>query len=75
MSLRLALIFAMGVLSSSAATLPLRFEANAGQWTRDVRFSARASGYQLFLTPRQAVVAFVRMLQQRGGSVPQAVAR
>jgi hypothetical protein len=36
--------------------LPLRFEANVGQWKPQVRFSARSGGAQLFLTERQATL-------------------
>jgi hypothetical protein len=42
---------------SPLSGLPLRFEANAGQWNPAVRFSARAAGYQLFLTDRETVLA------------------
>src|SRR5262249_8510307 len=34
--------------------LPIVFEPNQGQWNRDVKFSARTSGYRLFLTARGA---------------------
>src|SRR6266853_76931 len=37
--------------------LPLAFEANYGQSDREVRFIARGSGYGLFLTANQAVLA------------------
>jgi hypothetical protein len=37
--------------------LPLRFEANAGQWDSAVRYSARAGGGRLFLTGHEAVLA------------------
>src|SRR6185436_16325742 len=36
--------------------LPLAFEANEGQVDRAVRFIARGPGYQLFLTPSEAVL-------------------
>ena len=38
--------------------LPLAFEANHGQTDGQVQFLARASGYQLFLTRGDAVLAF-----------------
>ncbi|HET6853403.1 MAG TPA: hypothetical protein VFH46_13965, partial [Pyrinomonadaceae bacterium] len=37
--------------------LPLRFEANMGQADPQVDFISRGSGYTLFLTPREAVLA------------------
>lgn len=37
--------------------LPVRFEANRGQTAPEVRFMARGSGYNLFLTPTEAVLA------------------
>ncbi|MGA2427434.1 MAG: choice-of-anchor D domain-containing protein [Candidatus Acidiferrum sp.] len=39
------------------ANLPLRFEENQGQTARDVRFVSHGSGYELFLTPDEAVLA------------------
>ena len=37
--------------------LPLIFEANQGQTDRQVKFLSRGSGYTLFLTPSEAVLA------------------
>src|SRR5438132_1281800 len=37
--------------------LPLSFEANQGQTDRQVKFLSRGSGYTLFLTPTDAVLA------------------
>lgn len=37
--------------------LPLQFEENQGQSAREVRYLSRGSGYTLFLTPQEAVVA------------------
>jgi hypothetical protein len=37
--------------------LPIRFEENQGQTAREVRFVSHGSGYELFLTPQEAVVA------------------
>jgi len=52
------------------ARLPLRFEANRGQWNPAVRYAARANGYALLLTAAGPVVAFpssqrvaIRLLQ------------
>ena len=44
-------------LAASYGKLPLSFEANQGQTHREVKFLSRASGYSLFLTANQAVVA------------------
>jgi len=44
--------------------LPMAFEANQGQSDPRVRFLARGSGYELFLTPDEAV------LELRAGSAP-----
>lgn len=40
--------------------LPLWFEANQGQTTSQVKFLARGSGYTLFLTPTEAVLALTK---------------
>lgn len=37
--------------------LPLSFEENRGQTAREVRYVSRGSGYELFLTPQEAVIA------------------
>lgn len=42
------------------AALPLRFEPNVGQSDPQVQFLARASGYTLFLTAREAVMVFAQ---------------
>ena len=34
----------------------MRFEPNAGQWNPGVKFAARASDYNVALTPREAVI-------------------
>jgi hypothetical protein len=47
-------------LSKAQATLgrlPLRFEANVGQWIPTVRYAARASGYSLLLTGAGPTIA------------------
>jgi len=38
--------------------LPLSFEANAGQTASEVKFLSRGNGYQLYLTPTEAVMTF-----------------
>jgi hypothetical protein len=43
---------------AALARLPLRFEANQGQWDPVVRYAARANGYALLLTAGGPVVAF-----------------
>ena len=40
-------------------SLPLAFEANAGQFDDAVRFLARGSGYTLWVTPSEAVLGLV----------------
>ena len=42
---------------SAFGNLPLSFEANEGQTDREVQFIARGSGYNLFLTSSEAVLA------------------
>src|SRR6267143_5595002 len=37
--------------------LPLSFEENQGQTAREVRYLSHGSGYELFLTPQEAVLA------------------
>jgi hypothetical protein len=37
--------------------LPLSFEENRGQTAREVRYISHGSGYELFLTPQEAVLA------------------
>src|SRR6266480_298937 len=43
--------------SAAYGKLPLSFEENQGQTAREVRYVSRGSGYELFLTPREAVLA------------------
>jgi len=44
---------------SSLGPQPLSFEPNLGQTDPQVKFTARGSGYALFLTPAKAVVSLV----------------
>lgn len=44
-------------LSEMYGQLPLSFEANAGQVDPQIDFISRGSGYTLFLSPREAVLA------------------
>jgi Abnormal spindle-like microcephaly-assoc'd, ASPM-SPD-2-Hydin/Beta-propeller repeat len=43
--------------SAAYGKLPLSFEENQGQTAREVRFVSHGSGYELFLTPQEAVLA------------------
>ena len=60
------------------ATLPMQFEANAGQTDGNVKFLARGPGYQVFLTSTQAVLSLVtstaskaeKLAARRGESQP-----
>ena len=45
-----------GQVVSTLAQLPLRFEANAGQFDEGVRFAARGVGYGVVLTPTGATL-------------------
>jgi len=63
-------------LRQKAARLPLSFEVNKGQHARPVRFQARGSGFQFFLTPQESVIALARRdKKRRDGKVPAAVVR
>ena len=48
---------AVGRTRSASAKLPLSFEPNLGQADLHVKFLSRGSGYTLFLTEDEAVVA------------------
>ena len=50
-------------LRSAFAQLPLAFEENRGQANPQVKFLARGSGYELFLTGDEAVVSLSRSLK------------
>jgi len=47
-------------LSETYGQLPLQFEANEGQTRADVRFLSRGSGYNVYLTAREAVLVLAR---------------
>jgi len=47
-------------LSEAYGKLPLSFEANQGQVNQPVKFLSRGSGYNLFLTPAEAVLTLSR---------------
>ena len=44
-------------VSEAYGKLPLRFEANAGQADTEIKFLSRDIGYNLLLTPAEAVLA------------------
>jgi hypothetical protein len=48
------------LVSEAYGKLPLRFEVNAGQADKEIKFLSRGSGYNLFLTPTEAVLALHR---------------
>jgi hypothetical protein len=48
--------------------LPLRFEQNQGQTDSEVRFISHGSGYELFLTPQDAVLALRTPAHQAGSA-------
>jgi len=52
---------------------PLIFEANQGQTDSQVKFLARGSGYSLFLTPTEAVLAHRRPDKSTEGGRPKAL--
>jgi Beta-propeller repeat len=58
-------------LVQSYGKLPLSFEANRGQTDSQVKFLSRGSGYTLFLTRDEAVLA-LRGSDPRGGAAPAA---
>src|SRR5690349_6612914 len=47
-------------IAEAYGKFPLSFEANEGQSARQVRFLSRGSGYSLFLTSTEAVLALTR---------------
>lgn len=49
-----------GQLRENRARLPFTFEANQGQFAPEVKFISRGSGYNLFLTPPEAVMSIRR---------------
>jgi len=51
----------------SYGKLPLSFEANEGQTDSRVKFLSRGSGYSLFLTENEAVLALKKPVQMAKG--------
>ena len=58
---------ALNSVEELRASLPLSFEPNRGQADRPVEFLARGSGYNLFLTRTEAVLA---LKQRRNPAAP-----
>ncbi|HSE37848.1 MAG TPA: hypothetical protein VLG74_11135, partial [Blastocatellia bacterium] len=58
-----------GELGASYSALPLSFELNQGQTNGAVKFLSRASGYLLFLTATEAVMALDNPAAQRKAKV------
>lgn len=60
---------------AALAQTPLRFEANQGQYGKEIRYAARAGGYRVYLTNSGASLAFgaqkvnVRMLHSSAAHV------
>jgi beta-propeller repeat-containing protein len=61
-------------VSEAYGSLPLRFEANAGQTDTRVKFLSRGSGYSLFLTSTEAVLK-LRNKKATSATDQQAVVR
>jgi len=57
-------------VSQAYGQLPLSFEANHGQTDAAVNFLSRGSGYTLFLTPAEAVVALQKTGAAPAGNAP-----
>jgi hypothetical protein len=58
---------------AALTSVPLNFEPNRGQSDPQVKFLARGSGYGLYLTPAEAVLALPATKASAGGSVRSAV--
>ena len=52
------------VVVEAYGKLPLRFEENQGQTNSEVRYVSHGSGYELFLTPQDAVLALRSLAPQ-----------
>jgi len=62
-------------VSESYGKLPLQFEANRGQAHKDVRFLSRGPGYDLYLTPSEAVLVLTKSSPDTKRHVRSAQAR
>lgn len=61
-----------GTAGETYGTVPLSFEANLGQVDAAVKFLARGPGYNLFLTPTEAVLALTTAPARASGKKPYA---
>lgn len=61
--------------SEAYGKLPLHFEANEGQSDSQVKFLARARGYDLFLTPTETVLALRKPVSRKASLIAQLEAR
>jgi hypothetical protein len=61
-------------LLAAYGKLPLRFEENQGQTDSEVRFISHGSGYELFLTPQDAVLALHNSAPQAGSARQRLIA-
>jgi hypothetical protein len=57
-------------LIANYGKLPLRFEANRGQTDSRVQFVSRGSGYTLFLTSGEAVLALAKPVAKQNSQHP-----
>ena len=55
--------------TSLLGRLPLAFEPNVGQSAEPVKFLSRGSGYSLFLTPQEAVLALAASREEKSAPV------
>ena len=60
---------ALSGVRSASEKIPLNFEANLGQANRSVKFLSRGSGYAVFLTANEAVLALQESGARAQGSV------
>jgi len=60
-------------VSEAYGSLPIRFEANAGQTDAKVKFLSRGRGYNLFLTQSEAVLTLRRVNSQNGADAQSVV--
>lgn len=56
-------------LSEAYGKLPLTFEENRGQTGGQVKFLARGKGYNLFLTPREALLSLRQRVPQKAALI------
>ena len=63
---------AKAAITAKMAKLPLRFEANAGQWDPGARFRTRQGGATLFITDEGMTIALrdVKSVPRKPGETP-----